>query len=159
MYKTNSQSLKTSLLKIALVTATAILIVKTLNTLLVYHFFTFDKYLAIVAICFLIIGYFLAKKDQIISFSSQVAFLQNSFSENEKLSTLKNARYSLTNREIDVFRYIAKGFTNKEIAHTLSIGVSTVKTHTNNLFAKLNCNNRKQAIEKWDELVKNQFIS
>jgi NarL family two-component system response regulator LiaR len=52
----------------------------------------------------------------------------------------------LTPREIEVLRQLALGRSNKEIADALSIGDETVKTHVGNVFAKLQVENRAQAI-------------
>jgi DNA-binding NarL/FixJ family response regulator len=52
---------------------------------------------------------------------------------------------SLTQREIDVLRLIAKGLANKEIARELSIGEKTVKTHVSNILSKLGVLSRTQA--------------
>lgn len=47
----------------------------------------------------------------------------------------------LTEREVDVIKWIAKGFTNKEIADALHISTHTVNTHRKNIMAKLNLKN------------------
>jgi DNA-binding NarL/FixJ family response regulator len=52
----------------------------------------------------------------------------------------------LTDRELDVLRRMAAGRSNAEIATDLFIGVSTVKSHINSLFAKLGVRDRGQAI-------------
>ncbi|QIS16741.1 response regulator transcription factor [Nocardia arthritidis] len=52
----------------------------------------------------------------------------------------------LSARELDVLRLMAKGCNNSEIAKELFIGVSTVKSHVNSLFAKLRVRDRAQAI-------------
>jgi NarL family two-component system response regulator LiaR len=52
----------------------------------------------------------------------------------------------LTPREIDVLRQLAFGRSNKEIADSLSIAEETVKTHVGNVLAKLQVENRAQAI-------------
>jgi len=52
----------------------------------------------------------------------------------------------LSERELDILRLIATGRTNQEIAEILVIAVSTVKSHINNLYAKLGTNRRTQAI-------------
>ncbi|MGV9677679.1 response regulator [Nocardia sp. NPDC003482] len=52
----------------------------------------------------------------------------------------------LTDRELDVLRLMAAGHNNSEIAEALFIGVSTVKSHINSLFAKLGVRDRGQAI-------------
>ena len=53
---------------------------------------------------------------------------------------------ALTVRELDVLRLIAQGRGNKEIAGALNICDETVKTHVSNLLAKLEAENRAQAI-------------
>ncbi|MBK8834991.1 MAG: response regulator transcription factor [Anaerolineae bacterium] len=52
---------------------------------------------------------------------------------------------TLTDREADVLRLLAKGRSNKEIAQALIIGEKTVKTHVSNILAKLNVPSRTQA--------------
>lgn len=52
----------------------------------------------------------------------------------------------LTARELEVLRELALGQSNREIAATLGIGDETVKTHVGHLFAKLQVENRGQAI-------------
>jgi DNA-binding NarL/FixJ family response regulator len=52
----------------------------------------------------------------------------------------------LTPRETEVLRHIALGRSNKEIANVLAIGDETVKTHVGNVFAKLQVENRAQAV-------------
>jgi DNA-binding NarL/FixJ family response regulator len=51
----------------------------------------------------------------------------------------------LTRREHDVLNLIALGHTNREIADTLSLTVSTVKTHVEHLIGKLSVSDRTQA--------------
>src|SRR5690349_15184636 len=125
-----------TLLKPALFTALGALTVKLLNTLLVYHFFTFEYYLSFVAVIFLLGGYLLAST--LLPSKKEDALLPvMSLTPGDKaLSELKNIRYSLSNRELAVFRYLANGSTNKEIASVLGVELSTVKTHINNLYTK-----------------------
>jgi HD-GYP domain-containing protein (c-di-GMP phosphodiesterase class II)/DNA-binding CsgD family transcriptional regulator len=54
----------------------------------------------------------------------------------------------LTEREIDVFRGISLGQTNKEVARALEISPSTVRTHVENVFRKLGCTTRAAATLK-----------
>jgi LuxR family maltose regulon positive regulatory protein len=53
---------------------------------------------------------------------------------------------SLTQREAEILGMIAEGLSTKEIAGRLSVSTSTVKTHRQNLFAKLGVTRRSQAI-------------
>ena len=53
---------------------------------------------------------------------------------------------SLTDRELDVLRLTAKGFTNKAIGVQLSISDRTVQGHLAHIFAKLQANSRTEAV-------------
>jgi DNA-binding NarL/FixJ family response regulator len=52
----------------------------------------------------------------------------------------------LTDRELDVFRLVARGLTNAEIGDELHIGDTTVKTHITHIFQKLDVRDRVQAV-------------
>jgi DNA-binding NarL/FixJ family response regulator len=58
----------------------------------------------------------------------------------------------LTRRERDVLRLIALGQTNREIAVTLNLTVSTVKTHVEHVIGKLGVSDRTQAAVRAMEL-------
>jgi NarL family two-component system response regulator LiaR len=51
----------------------------------------------------------------------------------------------LTDREVDVVRLVAQGFSNRQIADQLFIGEATVRTHVGNILNKLHLANRVQA--------------
>lgn len=53
---------------------------------------------------------------------------------------------ALTAREREILRHVALGRSNREIAAALAIAEETVKTHVANLLAKLQAENRAQAI-------------
>ncbi len=51
----------------------------------------------------------------------------------------------LTDRETDVLRLLAQGQSNQEIARSLSISATTVRSHVSNILLKLGVANRTQA--------------
>jgi DNA-binding NarL/FixJ family response regulator len=55
-------------------------------------------------------------------------------------------QFNLTPREDEVLALIGDGLSNTEIAETLFVGVTTVKTHINAIFAKLGVRDRAQAM-------------
>ena len=52
---------------------------------------------------------------------------------------------ALTERETEVLRRLGRGLANKEIAQTLGIGETTVKSHVKRILAKLGVQSRTQA--------------
>ncbi len=61
-------------------------------------------------------------------------------------------KVGISKREYEVLELIAQGLSNQEIADKLFVSVSTVKTHTANIFAKLDARRRTQAIQRAKEL-------
>jgi two-component system response regulator NreC len=51
-----------------------------------------------------------------------------------------------TPREVDVLRFIAQGYTNRQTAEALSISVRTVESHRANLMNKLNLRSRVELV-------------
>jgi LuxR family maltose regulon positive regulatory protein len=54
----------------------------------------------------------------------------------------------LTERELEVLALVAAGKSNVEIASSLFVSLSTIKTHINNLYRKLEARSRTQAIAR-----------
>ena len=59
----------------------------------------------------------------------------------------------LTDRELEVLHLIAAGLSNQEIADELVIALSTVKSHINHIYGKLDVQRRTQALIKAQELA------
>jgi two-component system, NarL family, response regulator DegU len=52
----------------------------------------------------------------------------------------------LTPREIEILKYIAQGYLNKQIAAELGISEQTIKNHVTSILRKLNANARTEAV-------------
>ena len=109
-----------------------------------------EVYVGAIALIFTGLGIWLAMK--IIRPKTTVVekeiFVSAPFSINKKEAELMN----LSKREIDVLQLMAQGLSNKEIADKLFVSLSTIKTHSNNLFDKMNVERRTQAIDKGKRL-------
>lgn len=58
----------------------------------------------------------------------------------------------LSERELEVLRYMAEGLSNPEIARRLYLSPNTLKAHAQNIFLKMDVHNRMQAVSKAKEL-------
>lgn len=58
----------------------------------------------------------------------------------------------LTDRETEILRLMAGGFSNKEIANSLGVAEGTVKNHVSNILSKLGVRDRTRAVLKAFEL-------
>ncbi len=63
-----------------------------------------------------------------------------------RVTTDHTLTYDLTTREREVLAILALGHTNREIADRLCIGIETVKTHLNSIYAKFAVSRRSQAV-------------
>jgi len=68
------------------------------------------------------------------------------------LNEKTRAALNLSKREVEVLQLMADGLSNKEIADRLFVSLSTIKTHSNNLFDKMSVERRTQAIDKAKKL-------
>ena len=74
-------------------------------------------------------------------------YFQKTFKEDTKIITDDdNLLTYLTSREEEVLELLTQGITYKGVAQKLFISETTVKTHVNNIFQKLQVNDRTQAV-------------
>ncbi|HLX66501.1 MAG TPA: LuxR C-terminal-related transcriptional regulator, partial [Puia sp.] len=62
------------------------------------------------------------------------------------------ARLGLSARELEVLQLMAEGLSNQEIAGRLFVSLNTIKTHSANIFEKLDVRRRTQAVDKAKKL-------
>ena len=77
--------------------------------------------------------------------SLSVDMLQLVMSEAEGESPKLDLEAALTPRELDVLRELAHGSSNQEIAGSLAISTTTVRSHISSILRKLELSNRTQA--------------
>ncbi len=73
-------------------------------------------------------------------------YFQANAKEESKTSEGENLLASLTSRENEVLELLTEGINYKSIAGKLIISETTVKTHVNNIFQKLQVNDRTNAV-------------
>ena len=65
------------------------------------------------------------------------------FALNEKIL----AKLGISSRELEVLQLMAAGLSNQEIADNLFVSLNTIKTHSSNLFMKMDVKRRTQAVD------------
>ena len=86
-----------------------------------------------------------AQHEQILKLEAALRWDQQNEKATDSPRPLRKTDFGLTNREIEVLKLIAQGYTNNEISGMLFISPHTVKSHMINIFNKLCVNDRTQA--------------
>jgi predicted ATPase/DNA-binding CsgD family transcriptional regulator len=92
------------------------------------------------------------EKGKALTFDTITTYLQQEFRIASDAGAEASQQQRLTAREREILRLMAAGMTNPQIAAQLVIGAGTVKTHTLNIYRKLEVANRTQAIVRAQEL-------
>lgn len=111
---------------------------------------SFEIYIGSIAVIFTGLGIWLAlklskPKIETVVVEKEVYVTRN---ENFILNTSLVSQLELSKRELEILGLLAQGHSNQEIAAKLFVSLSTVKTHIQNLFEKLDVKRRIQAVEK-----------
>lgn len=139
--------MKRIILIYSLVLALAIFLLKTLEYRYLFRQLSVEIYIGIIVVLFTLLGIWMGQK---ITRKKKVFVTPQSgeFKVNERILL----ETGISKREHEVLELMAKGLTNQEIADTLFVSLNTVKTHTANLFVKLEAKRRTQAIQRAKEL-------
>jgi two-component system, NarL family, response regulator LiaR len=111
---------------------------------------SFEIYIGFIALIFTGLGIWLALKLSRPKIKTVVIEKEVYVNKNEDfvLDTSMVSQLELSKRELEILGLMAEGHSNQEIAAKLFVSLSTVKTHNQNLFEKLDVKRRTQAIEK-----------
>jgi two-component system, NarL family, response regulator LiaR len=141
------------MLRTILLYGISLAILATLLKLLEFQFFvrnlSVEIYIVIIAILFTAVGIWAGRK--LVTPKKQI--IQTIIDpEHFEINTEELKRKGISPREYEVLKLMARGYSNQEIAHQLFISLSTVKTHSANLFSKLEVKRRSQAVQQAKEL-------
>ena len=116
---------------------------------------SFEIYIGFIAVIFTALGIWLAlklSKPKPDSYRVETIVVEKEVyvnrNENFVLNTSLITQLELSKRELEILNLLAQGHSNQEIAAKLFVSLSTVKTHIQNLFEKLDVKRRLQAVEK-----------
>ncbi len=115
----------------------------------------FEIYAGAIAIIFTGLGIWLAMKltrpkTETIIIEKEVYIVKPTEGFIPDESTL--VKFGISKREWEVLALMSEGLSNQEIAERLFVSVNTIKTHSSNLFEKLDVKRRTQAMEKGKRL-------
>ena len=118
-----------------------------------FHFIiisnAYEVYVGAIAVLFTLLGIWLALKLTKPKVETVVVekpvYINNvsDFSPNQYELT----RLNLSRRELEVLELMAEGLSNQEISARLFVSLNTIKTHSSNLFDKMEVKRRTQAVE------------
>jgi DNA-binding CsgD family transcriptional regulator len=133
--------MKRTILLYSLVLAILLFLLQWLQFSFIVKDLTIEFYLGVVAAIFTAVGIWTGLK---LTRTKTKVVVQTDFSFNEA----ELNRLGISKRELEVLTLMAQGLSNQEIADKLFVSLNTVKTHSSNLFLKLEVNRRTQAIQK-----------
>ncbi|MCB0696885.1 MAG: winged helix-turn-helix transcriptional regulator [Chitinophagaceae bacterium] len=122
--------------------------------LIEYNYFirdlSLEVYLGVIAIFFTILGIWAGTK--IINRKTIIKEVPVMVGGDFVLNETRMSQLGISPREYEVLELMSGGMSNQEIADKLFISLSTVKTHTANLYLKLDVRRRTQAVQKAKEM-------
>lgn len=130
--------------------AVLLFLLKWLELRFIIFSHSYEIYIGLIAVIFTALGIWLAlklskPKIETIVVEKQVYVPRNG---DFVLNTALVSQLELSKRELEILNLLARGCSNQEIAAQLFVSLSTVKTHNQNIFEKLDVKRRTQAVEK-----------
>jgi two-component system, NarL family, response regulator LiaR len=127
-----------------------LLLLKLLEAHFIVYNYRLDFFIGAIAIVFTVLGIWLALK--LVKPKVETRIIEKEVYIDNPDPTVINqkeiAKLGISKRELDVLNLMATGSSNEEIAGKLFISLNTVKTHSSNIFLKLDVKRRTQAVEK-----------
>lgn len=130
--------------------AILLFLIKWLEAHFIIFNYRLDFFVGAIAIVFTVLGIWLALK--LVKPKIETRIIEKKiYIDNSPITEINQKEISnlgISKREMDVLNLMATGLSNEEIAEKLFISLNTVKTHSSNIFLKLDVKRRTQAIEK-----------
>jgi two-component system, NarL family, response regulator LiaR len=110
----------------------------------------FEIYAGIIAVLFTVVGIWAGRKLTTPKIEKEVVYVEKAAPANPGFvfNQAEAEKRGISAREMEVLGLIAEGLSNQEIADRLFVSLNTVKTHTSNLFLKLEVTRRTMAVQK-----------
>ena len=105
-----------------------------------------DTYIGLIAVIFTGLGIWLAlklRKPKVETVIVEKEVYLTDFNLNEE----EIKRLNLSKRELEVLQLMAEGLSNQEIAEKLFVSLNTIKTHSAQIFEKMEVKRRTQAVD------------
>jgi NarL family two-component system response regulator LiaR len=130
--------------------AALLFLLKWLEVHFVILNYRIEFFVAAIAIIFTVLGIWLALKLAKPKVETRIIekeiYIEAPASSELNLVEIENL--GISKRELEVLSLMAEGLSNDEIAQKLFVSLNTIKTHSSNLFLKLEVKRRTQAVEK-----------
>lgn len=142
----NFRCMKRTIFIYGLALAVLVFLMKYLEYRFMVRELSIEFYIGLIAVAFTILGVWAGLKlttKKIVTVQVGPQFV---------LNETELQRFGISKREHEVLELMAQGLTNQQIADKLFVSVNTIKTHTSNLFLKLEVSRRTQAISKGKQL-------
>jgi len=130
--------------------AAILLFLKWLEAHFIVFNYRLEIFISAISIIFTVLGIWLALK--LVKPKVETRIIEKEVyintSERPEINQKEIENLGISKRELDVLGLMAKGLSNEEIAEKLFVSLNTVKTHSSNIFLKLDAKRRTQAVEK-----------